>query len=48
VPLRRRRRTAGDDAVGPAKESVGGPCRECDQVRRSKSGGDDGACGVAR
>ena len=49
MPLRRRRRTPGEEeAVGPAKDSVGGPSGVWDQVRRSRSGGEVGDCGVAR
>jgi hypothetical protein len=45
--LRQRRQTAGEDAVGLAKESLGGPSRVWDHMRRRRSGGKDGDNGVA-
>ena len=48
MPLRRWRRTTGEDAVGPTKESVEGPSMVRDHVRRRSSGGEDGDSGVAR
>lgn len=45
--MRQRRQTAGEDAVGLAKESLGGPSRVWDHMRRRRSGGKDGDNGVA-
>jgi hypothetical protein len=44
--LRQRRRTTGEDAVGPSKESLGGPSRVWDHVWQRRSGGKDDDNGV--